>query len=96
MRADDKWRNAGYRRGMDRDAILERLCTLIAPVNHKGVPLGEETRFADDLELDSLTVMDLVANMEDEWDINIPLNLLPDLETIGQVADAVARLRVED
>jgi acyl carrier protein len=44
------------------------------------------------MEMDSLTVMDLVASMEDEWDIMIPLNLLPDLETIGQVADAVAGL----
>jgi acyl carrier protein len=78
---------------MNRTDILARLLELIEPFNRKGLALGEATRFADDLELDSLTVMDLVANMEDEWDINIPLNLLPDLETIGQVADAVTRLK---
>lgn len=76
-----------------RDAVLARLLELIQPFNAKAVPLGEETRFADDLEFDSLTVMDLVANMEDEWDINIPLNLLPELETIGQVADAIVKLK---
>lgn len=78
---------------MNRADILARLFELIEPINRKGLNLAEETRFADDLELDSLTVMDLVANMEDEWDINIPLNLLPDLETIGQVADAVVKLK---
>ena len=36
--------------------------------------------------------MDLVANIEDEWDMVLPLNLLPELETVGQVADAVAKL----
>ncbi len=80
---------------MDRTAVFDRLLGLIAPFNRKGIALTESTSFANDLELDSLTVMDLVANIEDEWDINMPLNLLPDLETIGQVADAVVRLNTD-
>ncbi len=78
---------------MTRDAIFTRIVELIEPLNKKGVPLTDATSFANDLEMDSLTVMDLVANIEDEWDIVLPLNLLPELETIGHVADAVARLQ---
>lgn len=78
---------------MDRIATYARLIELITPLNVRNLPLTENTSFANDLELDSLTVMDLVANIEDEWDINIPLNLLPDLETIGQLADTVVKLR---
>jgi acyl carrier protein len=78
---------------MSRDDTYARLIDLIGPFNKKGIALTEATSFADDLELDSLTVMDLVANIEDEWDINMPLNLLPDLETIGQLTDAVVKLR---
>ncbi|MBV8973196.1 MAG: acyl carrier protein [Sphingomonadaceae bacterium] len=77
---------------MTRDAIFARIVELIEPLNKKGVPLVEGTTFSGDLEMDSLTVMDLVANIEDEWDIVLPLNMLPELETVGQVADAVARL----
>ena len=77
---------------MTRDAIFARILDLIAPLNKKGVALAETTTFSGDLEMDSLTVMDLVANIEDEWDIVLPLNMLPELETIGQVADAVAKL----
>ena len=76
----------------DRAAIFERIRELIAPFNKKGVAIAENTSFANDLELDSLTVMDLVAAIEDEWDIVLPLNMLPELETVGQVADAVARM----
>ena len=76
----------------DRHAIFDRIVALIEPLNKKGIAVAEATTFADDLEMDSLTVMDLVANIEDEWDIVLPLNLLPELETVGQVADAVARL----
>lgn len=75
------------------DQILARLIDLTQPFNRKGIAIDAATRFADDLELDSLTVMDLVANIEDEWDINMPLNMLPDLETIGQVAAAVVKLK---
>ncbi|MEX6725964.1 acyl carrier protein [Parapedomonas caeni] len=72
--------------------ILETLIGLIGPFNKKGVALAADTSFAQDLEFDSLTVMDLVANIEDEFDITLPLNMLPDLETVGQVADAVAKI----
>ncbi len=78
---------------MDRAETYARLAELIAPFNKKGITVSEATSFADDLELDSLTVMDLVANIEDEWDINMPLNILPDLETVGQLADAVVKLK---
>jgi acyl carrier protein len=76
----------------DRAAIYARILELIEPLNTKKVALAEATSFAGDMEMDSLTVMDLVASMEDEWDVVIPLNMLPDLENIGQVADAVTGL----
>lgn len=78
---------------MTRESTYARLLELIEPFNKKAIPLANDTSFANDLELDSLTVMDLVANIEDEWDINMPLNMLPDLETVGQLADAVVKLK---
>jgi acyl carrier protein len=69
--------------------ILERICSLLTPFNKEGIALTRETNIATDLELDSLAVMDLLAAIEDEFDISVPLNILPDLETIGQMADAV-------
>lgn len=76
-------------------AIRERIYVLVTPYNKKEVVLGPETTFSGDLELDSLTVMDLVAAIEDEFDIVMPLNLLPDLETIQQVAEAVRKIMEE-
>lgn len=77
---------------MSDQNTFDTLCTLIAPFNRKNAALARDTRFANDLEFDSLTVMDLVAEIEDEFDIILPLNLLPDLETIGDVAEAVERI----
>jgi acyl carrier protein len=75
--------------------IYERLVELVTPLNKKGIELRPETSFAMDLALDSLTVMDLVATIEDEFDILLPLNRLPDLETMQQLADEVASLVVK-
>lgn len=71
---------------------IQKIFELIEPLNKKGIDLTPDVTFAADLELDSLTVMDLVADIEDEFDIVLPLNLLPELETIGHVADAVEKI----
>lgn len=77
---------------MAQDSTLTTLYGLVQTVNKKGIELAPSVTFAHDLELDSLTVMDLVADIEDEFDIILPLNLLPELETIGQVGDAVEKI----
>lgn len=76
----------------DRTAIFESVAAQIAPFNKKGVALSEATTFAGDLEWDSLTVMDFVAAIEDEFDIIITMNMQAEIETVGQLVDAVAKL----
>ena len=65
---------------------------LIAPLNKKGVAITEATRFAQDLEWDSLTVLDFVATIEDEFDVLITMNMQAEIETVGQLVDALQRL----
>ena len=77
----------------DRDQILETLRAQIAPFNKKGVAITDATSFQRDLEWDSLTVMDFVAAIEDEFDIIITMNMQAEIETVGQLADAVAKLK---
>ena len=77
----------------DRDQTLGRVKALIEPFNKKGVEVTEATRFAQDLEWDSLTVLDFVANVEDEFDIVITMNQQAEIENVGQLADAVGRLQ---
>jgi acyl carrier protein len=74
---------------------LDSLYEVIAKVRPLAGPLSPETRFVDDLGLDSLTVMELVAEVEDTFDINVPINLLPEIHTVGELAAAIDRLRSE-
>jgi acyl carrier protein len=79
----------------DRDQTYDKVAKLIEPFNKKGAPLAETTTFAGDLEWDSLVVMDFVANVEDEFDILITMNMQAEIETVGQLVDAVEGLRVD-
>jgi len=78
-----------------RDETFARAKELIDPFNKKGIELSEATRFAQDLEWDSLTVMDFVAAIEDEFDIIITMNMQAEIETVGQLVDAVEKLRAQ-
>ena len=61
----------------DREETYAKILSLIEPFNKKGAEVGEATRFQQDLEWDSLTVMDFVAAVEDEFDIIISMNQRP-------------------
>ena len=76
----------------DRDTRKEKILSLIADFNKKGAAVSEDTRFAQDLEWDSLTVMDFVAAVEDEFDIIITMNRAAEIETVGALIDAVGEL----
>jgi len=77
---------------MDRDEVDDRIRTLVEPFNKKNVEIEDDTTFAGDLEFDSLTVMDFVAAIEDEFDIIISMNQQAEIETFGGLVDAVREL----
>ena len=78
---------------MDRAATAARIAEVIEPFNKKAVTIDDSTSFAGDLEWDSLTVMDFVAAIEDEFDIIITMNQQAEIETYGQLIDSVVDLQ---
>ena len=79
----------------DREETFAKVAQLIEPFNRKDVALSDSTTFAGDLEWDSLIVLDFVASVEDEFDILITMNMQAEIETVGQLVDAVESLRNE-
>jgi acyl carrier protein len=77
----------------DRQQTYARVTELIAPFNKKGIAVTEATRFAQDFEWDSLTVLDFVATIEDEFDVLISMNMQAEIESVGQLVDALERLK---
>jgi len=55
----------------------------IAPTDH----------IQHDLGLDSLGVMEVVADIEDRFEVNIPTDTLSNIATVGDVAHALVKLK---
>jgi acyl carrier protein len=77
----------------DRKQTYDTVVEIIEPLNRKNATITEATRFAADLEWDSLTVLDFVADIEDAFDVIISMNMQAEIETIGQLVDALQRLQ---
>jgi acyl carrier protein len=69
------------------------LCDLLETHNRKSVSIDENTGLVTDMGLSSLEVMELIEQTEDHFDISIPLNILPDVNTVGDLAQKVQQLR---
>jgi acyl carrier protein len=71
---------------------LAKLVAILVGFNKTGTELKPETRFTEDLNFDSLVVMEFVAVVEDEFDISVPLNILPDVATVGDLGKAIEKI----
>jgi len=65
------------------EKILQTVCEILRPLVTEGQAINAETDIVADLGLDSLKVMKLVETVEDSFDISVPLNVLPEVRTVG-------------
>jgi acyl carrier protein len=74
------------------DEIATRVLDLLSAKIGGERPIGLESSVIADTGLDSVSVMDFVMELEDEFDISIPLDQIAEVRTVGDLADAVRRL----
>ena len=68
---------------------FDKIVNLLEPFNSDGIELKPETDISADLNIDSVSVMDFVMEVEDEYDIDIPLNVLSDTRTISELIGVI-------
>jgi acyl carrier protein len=80
----------------ETEDTFQALCRLLQPFNSKGIALRPDTDISTDLNIDSVSVMDFVMEVEDHFDIDIPLNVLSETRTMSDLVKVVeARLERE-
>jgi len=75
--------------------IEEGVIDVLKHVSRRPIEPTLTSDLVADLGFDSLQVLEVVAELEDRFDISIPLNDVPTTRTVGQVVTQVARLVVE-
>ena len=71
------------------DEIFSKLSELLMPFNTKNIMLRPETEISAELNIDSVSVMDFVMEVEDHYDIDIPLNVLAETHTMADMVKVV-------
>ena len=76
--------------------MLERVKEIICEqLNLDGVEITEDTSFKDDLGADSLDLYELVMAFEEEYDVEIPIEDLEDVSTVGDVLEYMRKQGVD-
>lgn len=74
--------------------MKDKLLQLIAEQFHvEESELKAETNFVEDLNADSIELVELVMSIEDEFDVQIEDEVLSRMKTVGDVLDYVEELR---
>ena len=74
----------------DYETLLAETIDIISRLRQQDVT--QDTRLVADLSLDSVDIAELVAEMEDHFDVIIPMEKLPEIRTVQDIALSLAPL----
>jgi len=80
-------------RATSRTDVIREICHHLAPFQAGEKPITGGTVIAKDLSIDSLAIMDMVMELEDRFDVSIPMNVIAEIHTVDQLADTIQELR---
>lgn len=82
---------------MKREIIMEKIIQIIKTINPLA-KVDETTKLLDEHTLDSLSMITLVSELEDEFDVEISArDIVPEnFQTVGAIAELIERLEDED
>ena len=75
---------------VDYQEILSQVIEKVSELS--GRPVSEKTDLVEELALDSMKAMRLIQEIEDHFDISIPINLLPEIRTVEDLARKIEKL----
>ncbi|NNE56478.1 MAG: acyl carrier protein [Hellea sp.] len=75
--------------------IFAKVCELLKPYNPENRPINMQSGIVSDLEVDSVAVFDLVMGLEDHYDVSIPMEMVSDIKTVGELCTAIKQLAEE-
>jgi acyl carrier protein len=75
-----------------RENYAVRLKELVNQLAEDGTVVDDDSDLVDDVGLSSIEIMELIEQLEDEFDISFPLNDLAEIRTITDMASELDRL----
>ena len=77
------------------DLTVRQIGITASAVMQRPLEVTAESDIGRDLGVDSLTLMNIVMELEDVFELSIPLDRLADVETVGHLAGLINELRAK-
>ena len=77
----------------NQDNVLQQLCNHLKHNAGYDVELHVDESLVEQLSLDSVKVLNLIMEIEDEFDVTIPINALADINTPRELANIISKLQ---
>jgi len=78
------------------ELALHKITALLQPFNTRNIVISPETNITADLDIDSVAVMDMIMEVEEDYGISFPVNNLLEIKKVGDLLDAIGVLREAD
>ncbi len=75
------------------ELALRKIAALLQPFNVRNIEISPETNITADLDIDSVAVMDMIMEVEEDYGISLPVNNLIEIKKVGDLLDAIGELR---
>ena len=79
----------------EHDLVFHKIAGLLRELAGAKIDITRETNFLSDIDIDSVAVLDLIMEIEDEYAISFPMNKTAEIKTVGELVDAVHELSAE-
>lgn len=73
-------------------STLDKICRHLESFSGSGVKIEPDTNLAEQFALDSVKILDLMMEIEDQFDVSIPLNIMADVQTVRDLAEVIDQL----
>ncbi len=77
---------------LDRGRIEAEIISMLSGRVPAGVQVSSETQILRGLGLDSVALLDFIMDLEDRFDVSIPLDRVAEVETIAELSAAIEGL----
>ncbi len=78
--------------GTDQKAIFEEVAKVLSTRSHTHAAIQPDTRIGADLEIDSVEIFDIVMELEDLYNISLPVEAASDIDTVQDLVAKIGQL----
>lgn len=84
-----RWRSTTM---LSSDDVVRDIIAQLSAVPDLHAVVTADSRIAEDLNMDSLAIMNFIMTLEDHYDVALPIDKLAKIKTVRQLADLIVHL----